>query len=133
MSIQDVAALAKVSISTVSWGINNTAYHISDKKRKAVKKINSTFNSAAQQFGHCDKKLIGLIVLDIFDFYFREIAKVVSEQTSKLGYATFICNTERNTENELVFHDLLWQYRVRGILFADSGFSKKPGIGKKNN
>ncbi len=128
-SIEDVAALAKVSISTVSRVINNTPYPISDEKRKAVlkavKELSYTPNSAAQHLGKRYTKLIGLIVRDISDFYFGEIAKGVSEQASKLGYATFICNTGRSSENELVFHDLLWQHRVRGIILAGGGFSTK--------
>jgi len=125
VSIADVALLAGVSISTVSRVINNTGYPVSkevqERIRKAVKQLNYTPSLAAQHLRSDFNPVIGLIVRDIADIYFGEIAKGATEKAMELGYLSFVCNTGRNPDNEMQFHELLWKNRVRGILLIGGG------------
>ncbi|MHB1393674.1 MAG: LacI family DNA-binding transcriptional regulator [Clostridia bacterium] len=126
VSIEDVAKLAGVSISTVSRVISKSDYPISEKTRrkvlKAAEELHYLPNIAAQQLKKEFNNIIGLMVRDISDPYFGEIAKGVTERASELGYLSFVCNTGRSPEREVEYHEVLWQYRVKGIILAGGGF-----------
>jgi LacI family transcriptional regulator len=133
-SIVDVARLAGVSKTTVSRIINNVDYPIAAKTRekvlKAIEELQFSPNKAAQQLKNNSSDIIGLIVRDISDPLFGEVAKGVTERASQLGYLSFVCNTGRNPEDELRYHDLLWQHRVKGIILAGGGLNE-PGYKRK--
>lgn len=126
VSIEDVAKLAGVSISTVSRVMNKSDYPVSEKAKKKVLKAAEELhylpNIAAQQLKKEFNNIIGLMVRDISDPYFGEIAKGVTERASELGYLSFVCNTGRSPEREVEYHELLWQHRVKGIVLAGGGF-----------
>ncbi len=125
VSISDVAARAGVSISTVSRVINDTAYPVSApiraRVRKAVQELHYTPSLAAQGLRKSFNDIIGLIVRDISDTYFGEIAKGVTERAKQLGYLAFVCSTGRSPETEVDYHELLWKHRVRGIILSGGG------------
>jgi len=125
VSIGDVAKLANVSISTVSRVINNTGYPVSKDVQErilaAVKQLYYIPNLAAQSLRSDFSPVIGLIVRDIAEAYFGEIAKGATERAMELGYLAFVCNTGRKPANEMQFHELLWKNRVRGILLVGGG------------
>jgi LacI family transcriptional regulator len=125
VSISDVAARAGVSISTVSRVINDTGYPVSAAVRArvlaAVEELHYSPDLAAQGLRKRFNDIVGLIVRDISDNYFGEIAKGVSERAMELGLLSFVCNTGRNPANELEYHELLWRHRVRGIILSGGG------------
>lgn len=127
VSIADVAALAAVSIATVSRVINDTGYPVSsnvrDRVLAAVERLHYTPSSAAQRLRSDFNKVIGLIVRDISNGFFGEIAKGATERAIELGYLCFVCNTGRDAANEMEIHELLWKNRVRGIVLAGGGIS----------
>jgi LacI family transcriptional regulator len=115
-----------VSISTVSRVINRSTYPISAQARervlKAVEELSYNPNKAAQHLRRSFDNIIGLIVRDVSHSYFAEIARGVTDRGIQLGYLAFVCNTGRSPDNELLYHDLLWQYRVKGIILAGGGY-----------
>lgn len=125
VSIKDVANKAKVSVSTVSRIINNKSYPVSDELRKrvekAIKELDYVPNKFAQNLRTNKTNVIGIIVRDISDPYFAEIAKGVTEKALELGYMALVCNSKRNIKHELKYHDLLLQQRVVGIIIAGGG------------
>lgn len=125
VSIGDVAKLAGVSITTVSRVINNANHPVSEKIKKqvqkAVKELNYIPDLSAQNMRQNFSNIIGLITRDISDPYFGTIARAVTEQANNYGVASFVCNTGRDPFNELQYHDLLWQHKVRGIILAGGG------------
>ena len=128
VSIVDVAKRAGVSITTVSRIINNVDYPVSAVARErvlnAIEELHYIPNKAAQRLKKSSSDLLGLIVRDITDSYFGEITKGVTERANQLGYLSFICNTGRNPHNELSYHDLLWQHRVKGIILTGGGLDQ---------
>ncbi|TXT51473.1 MAG: LacI family transcriptional regulator [Spirochaetes bacterium] len=125
VSIADVAKLAEASISTVSRVINDTGYPVSKDVQErilaAVKQLHYIPNLAAQRLRNDFNPVIGLIVRDIAEAYFGEIAKGATERAMELGYLAFVCNTGRKPANEMEFHELLWKNRVRGIVLVGGG------------
>lgn len=126
VSIADVARRAGVSITTVSRVINRVDYPVSESLKarvlEAVEALQYAPNRAAQGLRHEFSNLIGLIVRDISDGFFGEIAKGVTTRAMQKGYLSFVCSTGRNPENELEYLELLWQHRVRGIVLTGGGF-----------
>lgn len=125
--MQDVAHRAGVSLATVSRVVNETDYPVSESVRNrvltAVEELNYVPNIQAQQLRTRSNNVIGLIVRDIADSYFGELARAVTERALELGFLSFVCNTGREPRNELRYHELLWQHRVRGIILAGGGMS----------
>lgn len=125
VSIGDVAAMAEVSITTVSRVINDTGYPVSaqvrDRVLAAVDALHYSPNMAAQRLRDDFNRVIGLIVRDISNGFFGEIAKGATERAMELGYLCFVCNTGRDIVKEMEFHELLWRNRVRGIVLVGGG------------
>lgn len=129
ITIVDVARQAGVSVTTVSRIINNVSYPVASETRekvlKAIEALQYIPNKAAQGVRRNASDIIGLIVRDISDSYFGEIAKGVTNRASKLGCLSFVCNTGRNPRDELMYHDLLWQHRVKGIILTGGGLDQE--------
>ncbi|PZP44922.1 MAG: LacI family transcriptional regulator, partial [Pseudopedobacter saltans] len=81
-SIKDVAQLAKVSIATVSYVLNNRHMdRITDETKsrvkKAVKELGYRPNKLAQGLKTNKSKTLGFIVADITNPFFSELAQLV--------------------------------------------------------
>ena len=126
VSIGDVANLAGVSISTVSRVINNTGYPVSEKAKrqvqKAIEKLDYVPNISAQTLRENFNNIIGLLTRDISDPFFGITAKAVTERANSNGVLAFVSNTGRNPKNELKYHDMLWQHKVRGVILAGGAY-----------
>lgn len=131
-SMKDVAEYAGVSVSTVSRIINNTDYPVSkeleNKVLEAVKELNYYPNLSARNLRTNVSNTIGLIVRDVSDPYYGNIAKGVTVKSLENNIMPIICNTGRQKKQELKFHELLWNYRVRGIILGGGGINDKDYI-----
>ncbi len=129
VTIREVAKYAKVSVATVSRILNEVDYPISEEKKKAVHKaikdLNYVPSISAQSLKSNKKYLLGLIVRDISDPYFAEIAKGVTETATDYGYLALVCNSKRQIETELTYYDTLRQHSVAGIIIAGGGYRDK--------
>jgi LacI family transcriptional regulator len=67
-----------------------------------------------------------VIVGDIVDPYFAEIARGVEEVGADLGYLTMVCSAEVGTESEMGHLRQLRDYHAAGIVFAGSGRHADP-------
>lgn len=127
VSIKDVAEKAGVSVTTVSRVINKKPYPVSDKLRKkvehAVKKLNYIPNKVAQNLRTSKTNLIGLIIRDIADPYYSQVAQGVTEEVRKKGYMAMVCDSKRDPQYELEYLDLLVHQQVEGIIIAGGGYT----------
>lgn len=134
VSIEDVAKRAGVSVPTVSRVINNSSHPVSEKTKKkvikAIQELDYKPDMAARGLRQSFNNIIALITRDISDPYFGEMARGVTETANKYGILTFVCNTGRNPENELQYHDLLWQYKVKGVILGGGGLNVQSYINK---
>lgn len=104
VSIKDIAGALGLSITTVSFVINGK----SDEKGispATVKKVKDLIkekrfnpNSAARMLRTGKSKTIGLIVEDIGNYFFGNIAKIIEIEAHKNGYSVFFSSTENNNE-----------------------------------
>jgi LacI family transcriptional regulator len=129
-SLSDISRHAGVSIATCSRVLNGSAHPVSEATRTRVL-------SAAQELGYApsalaralvtrSSRIIGVIVGDIVDPYFAEIARGVEEVAADLDYLTMVCSAEVGTDAELGHLRQLRDYHAAGIVFAGSGRTADP-------
>lgn len=129
VSIKDVAKEASVSITTVSRILNNIDYPVSNEARKrvekAIKDLGYIPNKAAQNLRKNETRTIGLIVRDIGDPYFSEMAKGVTEKAAQLNYMAMVSDSNRNMDYELKYLDLMIRQGVKGIIISGGGIMEE--------
>ncbi|WP_439644864.1 LacI family DNA-binding transcriptional regulator [Aneurinibacillus tyrosinisolvens] len=109
-TIYDVAKEAKVSIATVSKVINNRG-RISEKTKKHVCEVMEQLRYqpsvvASALTGKCTFT-IGLLIPDIANPFFAEIARSVEDRGQELGFSVVMCSTDNDsTKEKNTFHFL---------------------------
>lgn len=122
-SIKDVARTAGVSVATVSRVLNDKGYvgqSTREKVEKAIKELNYKPNEIARTLFKKRSSTIGLIVPDIMNPYFPELARAVEDTASKLGYNVILCNSDEDREKEQAYLDVLQQNYVKGIIVSSN-------------
>lgn len=116
-SINDVAKLAKVSISTVSLAINYPE-RVSEQTRqkifRAMKELRYTPSSKSVQPGSAKKNSVALITSEVSGPYFYEIMRGISE-TLTLNDLEMILLSGPDAEKRH-FHEMAESPFVRGII-----------------
>ena len=118
VSINDIAKQLGISITTVSFILNGRAKEkrISDKLVKTVldlvEEVNYKPNTLARSLRTGKTNIIGLMVEDISDPFFGNVARLIEENAYKNGYKIIYCSTENNTEKTL---DLIQMFRDRHV------------------
>jgi LacI family transcriptional regulator len=75
-------------------------------------------NAIARALATQRTRTIGLIVGDIADSYFAEIARGVEDTAGPHGYLTIICNADRTADTELAYFRMLLDHKVAAIIFS---------------
>src|SRR5660397_123334 len=95
VTIRDIARDAKVSIATVSMILNNKDKKISAATRNRVleiaKILNYIPNTMARSLITRQTKIIGLIMPDITNPFFLEIARGAEDKASQSHYSIIYC------------------------------------------
>lgn len=124
VTIYDVAKEANVSIATVSKVINKTG-RISEKTKRRVldvmKELDYQPNMLASALMGKQTKTIGLLIPDLANPFFSELARSIEDRGHELGYNLVICSTDYQTDKENKYLTLLKQKSVDGFILA-SGF-----------
>lgn len=122
-SIKDVAKLAGVSIASVSYVLNNTPNKSIKEETiarilDAAKELNYTPNKIARSLKTQKSYTIGLIVADIANPYFSQLARFIEDEAEKQGYTLIIGSSD---ESDAKFARLLTLFRDRmvdGLIIA---------------
>lgn len=124
VTVREVAQRANVSISTVSRVLTGNA-RVSPKLRQrvidAVEELGYRPNALARGLRMRRTAVIGLLIPDISNPFFGQLARVVEEAANKRGYAILLCNSQNSRERELQYLDLLRSQQVDGVLVVTSG------------
>ncbi len=127
-TIKNIAEQAGVSITTVSCVLNGREMRISNATKKKVIKIANELDYHPNQLavGLITKKTntIGLIIPDISNTFFGELAKGAENRAAELGYNVFLCNTNDSTEKDLDYLRALLDRGVDGVILVPSGRGK---------
>ena len=110
ISIKDLAKELQLSIATVSFVINGKGEEMGISEQTIgkvidlIRKRDYIPNNAARLLRTGKSHTIGLIVEDLGNYFFGNVAKVIELEASKRGYNVFLCSTDNNakTAKELI-------------------------------
>jgi DNA-binding LacI/PurR family transcriptional regulator len=122
-TIKEVALRAKVSTATVSRVLNDnypTSQEAREKVFAAIKELGYRPNAVARSLKMNKTFMIGMVVPDISNIFFMEIARGVESIISQLGYTMIFCSTDENPEKELKLLKALNEKRVDYVILASS-------------
>ncbi|MFA9457324.1 LacI family DNA-binding transcriptional regulator [Halalkalibacter sp. AB-rgal2] len=125
-TIKDVAKYADVSVATVSRVLNKKGYVSKDAEiavLKAIKDLNYKPNSVARSLYHKTSKMIGLLIPDISNPFFPELARAVEDVALTYGYTVVICNTDEDKRKEQQYVDALKQKYIDGLILSTNQLS----------
>jgi LacI family transcriptional regulator len=119
-TILDVASHAGVSKSTVSNVVRDFP-GVSESTRlrvqAAIDQLGYRPNVLARQLVQQRTNILGVVVGDLANPFFAEMAKLVERHAAARGYTAMFCNTEGDSQSEIAGVETLLEYRVAGIVF----------------
>src|SRR5205814_4139530 len=121
VGIRDVAAYAGVSVGTVSNVLNRpdvVAEPTRSRVQAAIKQLGFIRNESARQLRAGRSRTIGLVVLDVANPFFTDVARGVEDEASESGLAVILCNSDDQQAKETHYLELLEEHRVQGILIT---------------
>jgi LacI family transcriptional regulator len=125
-----VARGAGVSLATASRVLNGSTHPVSEKTRErvlaAARELDYARSGLARALVTKQSRIAGLIVGDIVDPYFAQIARGFEDVAGRAGYLTMLCNADRQTTRELSYVSVLREYHAEGVVFAASGAIDDP-------
>jgi DNA-binding LacI/PurR family transcriptional regulator len=91
-----------------------------ERIQHAIKQLGYTPNFAARQLKTGHSPFIGLIVPSVANPFFGFFARLVEEEALSRGYQVLLGNSDRDTERERRYAEVLWGSGIRGIIFGSS-------------
>jgi LacI family transcriptional regulator len=117
--MREVAHEAGVSVKTVSRVVNNQG-EISDETRErvleAIQKLGYRPSKVARALATQRTDTFGLILGDISNPFFSEVARGVVDTAQAKGYDVFLCNSDYDPALEIRVLNSLTQHHVDGII-----------------
>jgi LacI family transcriptional regulator len=127
-SVVDVARQAGVSVGTVS-NVLNRPERVSPVTRervlRAIEELGFVRNEAARQLRSGRSRTIGLIVPDVGNPFFTDLAAGVESAASAAGLSVVLCNSCDDQTREDHYLSLLQEQRSYGILITPVGEKSK--------
>ena len=123
-SLRDVAALAGVSVGTVSNVLNHPAKvseQTAERVFAAIRDLGFVRNEAARQLRQGHSRSIGLIVLDIRNPFFTDVAQGVEDEATARSRSVLLANCAEDAARESAYLDLFEEQRVDGLLISPVG------------
>ncbi|MGG7096102.1 LacI family DNA-binding transcriptional regulator [Clostridium sardiniense] len=123
-TLLDIAKAVNVSKTTVSMVLNNKENNISKETKekifKAAKELNYVPNYLAKSLITKRSYSIGVIVPDIQNPFFSEMAKGIEKIAEENGYSIILCNTLNSKRRENEHIKLLMSKAIDGLIIAPS-------------
>jgi LacI family transcriptional regulator len=124
VGIKDVAATAGVSVGTVS-NVLNRADKVSPAAAQrvlaAIEELGYVRNDAARQLRAGRSTSVGLIVLDVRNPFFTDVARGAEDAAAIAGLSVLVGNSDENVARESAYLDLFEEQRVHGVLISPFG------------
>jgi len=119
VSVKDVAAAASVSVGTVSNVLNRPEKVSPETARRVLEAIASlgfVRNDAARQLRAGRSRSVGLVVLDVRNPFFTDMARGAESRAAEDGLTVLLGNSDERAERERTYLDLFEEQRVHGVL-----------------
>ena len=121
LSIKEVAAHAGVSVGTVSKVLNqpeSVRQQTRDRVNASIRELGFVRNESARQLRARRSRMIGLVVLDVANPFFTDLARGVEDEASKEGLVVILCNSDDREPKEMRYLELMEEHRVHGVLIT---------------
>lgn len=93
--------------------------------REAAARLAYVPNVLARNLRGGAPALVGLVVGDMLDPFYGEIAEAITKQAESMhSMLVVVCNMHRDPELELTYCRRLWEHRVGGLILAGGGFDQ---------
>ncbi|NNH04615.1 LacI family DNA-binding transcriptional regulator [Microbacterium ulmi] len=117
--MRDVADDAGVSVGTVSNVLNRPGKVSPDtvaRVQASIERLGFVRNDAARQLRAGRSRTIGLVVLDLRNPFFTEVARGAEERAGEHGLSVLVANSDEKQERETLLLDLFEEQRMFGVL-----------------
>lgn len=128
--LSDVAKLAGVSKATVSRYLNHNLSLPEGTTRRiedAIKKTHYQRNTLARRLSKGGSETIGLVIPDITNPFFAQLADAAEAAAASHGYSLVLCISRNDAQKECQFIGWLESRQVDGLLFI----TNKPDLNAK--
>ncbi|MDZ4045615.1 MAG: LacI family DNA-binding transcriptional regulator [Rhodoglobus sp.] len=119
-TIYEVAKLAGVSPATVSRVMNGMS--VSEEKvlavRDAARQLKYRPSRTARTLRKQASEVIALVIPDIENPYFTELARGVEDIASAAGYSVVLCNTDADLDKEATYLEIAISENMAGVILA---------------
>lgn len=140
VSLKDIAQKIGVSTALVSYVLNDkekesrVGKEMAAKIRKTAKELNYQPNQIARSLKSGKTNTIGLILADISNPFFSQIARVIEDEAKKHNYTVIFGSSDENLEKSQDLINVLLNRQVDGFIIAPSeGSENQIKDLKKNN
>jgi LacI family transcriptional regulator len=123
-TVKDIAAAVGVSVATVSNVLNgkpNVGSVIRTKVLHAAKQLGYRPNRAAQAMRTGRTRAIGLVLPDLTNPFFPELAQAVEKTARSLGLLVCLIDSQGSAAGESDGFALLMQHAVDGVIWCPVG------------
>jgi LacI family transcriptional regulator len=120
-SIIEVARRAGVSLGTVSNVLNRPQIVAPATRRRvqrAIEELGFVRNEAARRLRAGRSNTIGLLVLDVANPFFTDVARGVEQLADEHGSTVMLCNSGEDASRERRYLEQLEELRVLGVLIT---------------
>ncbi|GAB2656184.1 LacI family DNA-binding transcriptional regulator [Vibrio panuliri] len=121
ITIKDVAALAEVSMMTVSRYFNHpdqVSQSTREKIESVCEKVGYVHSSRSVTLPLENANLLGVVVPDSGNPYFAETFKEINNQAMAKGFQCILIDTGNCKEREMIAIKRLLSYKVKGIFLS---------------
>ena len=120
VTMEDIARMAGVSKATVSRVVNGVREGVGAETRAKILKIIQETNYCTYNIPHQVQmtKTLGLIIPDIINPFFGELAKAVERYSTEQGYTVLFGNTDFSKEKESKYLSIFSAKKVDGIILV---------------
>ncbi|MDH6365935.1 MULTISPECIES: LacI family DNA-binding transcriptional regulator [unclassified Breznakia] len=129
IKLKDIAKMANVSETTVSLVLNNRPSRISVAKKEEIKALAKKYhyrpNVSARGLASKKTNMIGLVIPDIENYFFSQLAKNIDYLLRKHGCYLILTISDDSQDNEFQLIDQLVNIGVDGLLITLSNESYK--------
>ncbi|WP_270400455.1 LacI family DNA-binding transcriptional regulator [Mitsuokella multacida] len=123
-TLKDIARATGLSTTTVSLVLNGKPHRISKEKcrliKETAKKMDYHPNRLAVGLIKHETKTVGLILPDITNVFFSEVAKGLEDVLQEHGYHLLLCNSNDRHERELSAIRMMNNQMVDGLIIVMS-------------
>ncbi|MGW2597015.1 LacI family DNA-binding transcriptional regulator [Streptomyces klenkii] len=122
-NIKDVAERAGVSVATVSRVLNGRSPVAETRERvlAAVAELGYRPDAVARALRTARTRTLGLVISDLRNPFFTELADAVEQEARRLGYSLIIGNAGESTRQQDDHIRTLLDRRIDGLLVSSAG------------